>query len=584
MGAKSHVLGDFVGFWHDIFLYFPKYIIFVIQKTIKTMEYFIKLFESSVKECWDMPALRDYKESGVTYGQLAADIETIQLYFRKAGLKPGDKIAINARSSANWAKTFMAAVSGGYVAVELFNGYTPHDTQALVNHSDTRILFTERLIYKEMDFEQMPALLGVIDLKSGELLDSRDGFEECYSSRYELFAQAHPNGFAPSDVDYPQREMDEICAIMYTSGSTGFPKGVMLTVGNFSANVDVLPKRFPYRKGDNFVSVLPYCHIFGLTFDMITTLCHGMHLVVLYIPPVPANLRPAFVQYKPRVFFTVPLVLRKMIDETIGEFVNSKTGKARLANYQDNPDFCEALKTILLSAMGGNIEVFVTGGAAIPDQIEQLLAVKLKAPFVTAYGMTECAPCIALGRIGHYKLKSVGEYVSEHIDLQIDSVDPRRIAGEVLVKGDCVFPGYYKNQKATDAVFTEDGWFHTGDLGTVDKEGTLFLVGRSKSMILSSNGQNIYPEEIEVVLNNMPFVAESLIVSRKEKLVALVVPDQNALADAGTDAESLTQMMDSNLNSLNKIVPAYSMVSSYEIVYEPFAKTPKGSIKRFLYA
>ena len=547
------------------------------------MEYFIKTFEKTVKRCWDKPALDEFRTSSITYGQLAADIEKIHLYLKAAGLKPGDKVAVNARSSANWAKTFMATVSGGYVAVELFNGYTPHDTQALVNHSDSRLLFTEKLIFKDMDFEQMPALLGAIDLKSGELLASRNGFAEVYESRDELYAKTYPDGLEPENVNYPDRSMDELCGIMYTSGSTGFPKGVMLTVRNFSANVDLIPSHFPYREGENYVSVLPYAHIFGLTYDMVTPLCTGMHLVVLYVPPVPANLKPALREFRPKVFFAVPLILRKMIDESIGEFINSKTGKAKLAAYESNPDFCEALRTIFISAMGGDIEVFVTGGAAIPDQIEQMLAVKLATPFVTGYGMTECAPTISLGHVGAYKLKSVGEVVTEHIDLKIDSAYPTKIAGEVLVKGDCVFTGYYKNQEATDAVFTKDGWFRTGDLGTMDKDGTLFLVGRSKSMILSSNGQNIYPEEIEVVLNNMPFIAESLIVSRKEKLVALIVPDQNALADAGTDAESLTQIMDANLASLNKIVPAYSLVSSYEIQYESFAKTPKGSIKRFLY-
>ena len=547
------------------------------------MEYFIRTFENTVRRCWDRPALSEYRTTDETYGQLAADIETIHLYFRAAGLRVGDKIAINARSSANWIKVFMAAVSGGYVAVELFNGYTAKDAQALVDHSDSRLLFTEKAMFKDMDFSRMPQLLGAIDLKSGELLASRGDFAEVYAQRDQLFVQAHPEGMTPGDVHYGERAMDDLCAIMYTSGSTGFPKGVMLTVGNFSANIDMVPHHCPYREGDNYVSVLPYAHIFGLTFDAIAPLCFGMHLVVLYVPPVPSNLKPALRQYKPRVFFAVPLILRKMIDDTIGEFVNSKSGRAKLDNWQDNPDFCAALRTIFMEGMGGGIEEFVTGGAAIPDRIEQLLAVKLKTPFVTGYGMTECAPLISVGHLGSYKLKSVGEYVSEHVETRIDSSDPHTVAGELLVRGDVVFKGYYKNQEATDAVFTADGWFHTGDLGTIDNDGTLFLVGRCKSMLLSSNGQNIYPEEIEVVLNNLPFVAESLIVSRNEKLVALVVPDQNALADAGTDAESLTQIMDANLAALNKTIPAYSSVSSYEIHYEPFAKTPKGSIKRFLY-
>lgn len=547
------------------------------------MEYFIRTFENTLRNCWDKPALDEYKTSSITYGQLAADIETIHLYFKAAGLEYGDKIAINARSSANWIKTFMAAISGGYVAVELFNGYTPKDAQALVHHSDSRILFTEKNIFNGMDFETMPNIMGVIDLHSGELLASRGDFAKIYADRDQLFAVAHPNGFTAADVHYDERPMDELCAIMYTSGSTGFPKGVMLTVRNFSANIDMIPTHCPYHEGDNYVSVLPYAHIFGLTFDGIAPLCFGMHLVVLFVPPVPSNLKPALREFKPRVFFAVPLILRKMIEDTIGEFINSKSGKAKLDNYEQNPDFCDALRTIFMEGMGGNIEEFVTGGAAIPDRIEQLLAIKLKTPFVTGYGMTECAPLISVGHLGSYKLKSVGEYVQEHVSVRFDSKDPEHVAGELLVKGDVVFVGYYKNEEATKAAFTEDGWFHTGDLGTMDKDNTLFLVGRCKSMLLSSNGQNIYPEEIEVVLNNMPFVAESLVVSRNEKLVALIVPDQNALADAGTDADNLTKIMDANLAALNKIIPAYSVVSSYEIQLEPFAKTPKGSIKRFMY-
>lgn len=547
------------------------------------MEYFVKTFENTVRRCWNSPALDEYRTSSETYGQLASDIEKIHTYFEAAGLKRGDKIAINARSSANWIKTFMAAVSGGYVAVELFNGYTARDAQALVDHSDSRLLFTEKTLFKDMDFESMPKLLGVIDLKSGELLASRGSFGMVYEQRDRIFAEAYPGGLMPEDICYPDRPLDDLCAIMYTSGSTGFPKGVMLSVRNFSANIEMIPIHCPYKEGDNYVSVLPYAHIFGLTFDGVAPLCLGMHLVVLYVPPVPSNLKPALREFKPRVFFAVPLILKKMIDETIGEFVNSKTGKAKLEDWQNNPDYCDALKTIFMEGMGGGIEEFVTGGAAIPDKIEQLLAVKLKTPFVTGYGMTETAPLISVGKVGSYKLKSVGEYASEHVNVKIDSIDPQNVAGEVLVRGDVVFSGYYKNDEATKAVFTEDGWFRTGDLGTIDKDGTLFLVGRCKSMLLSSNGQNIYPEEIEVILNNMPFVAESLIVSRNEKLVALIVPDQNELGEAGTDAESLEQIMDANLAGLNKMIPAYSVVSSYEIHLEPFAKTPKGSIKRFLY-
>ena len=547
------------------------------------MEYFIRTFENSIKRCWDRPALDEFHVSSITYGELATEIETIQLYWKAAGLKPGDKVAINARSSANWAKTFMAATSGGYVAVQLFNGYTPDGAQQLVNHSDSRILYTEKAIFDKMDFEKMPQLLGAIDLHSGELLASRGNFGEVYANRNELFSKAYPKGFHKKDLHYIERSMGEVCAINYTSGSTGNPKGVMLTVRNFSANIYLIPRHFPYRGEDNYVSVLPYAHIFGLVYDMMAPLCYGMHLVILFVPPVPTNLKPALREFKPYVFFAVPLILNKLIDDSIGEFIHSKSGSAKLADYKNNEDFCEALATIFIKALGGNIGLFVTGGAAIPEQLEELLTVKLKLPFVTGYGMTECSPTICLGHKDRYKAKSVGEYIDECITAKIDSSDPETIPGEVLVKGDCVFVGYHKNEEATKAAFTQDGWFHTGDIGTMDKDHTVFLAGRCKNMILSTNGQNIFPEEIEVVLNNLQYVAESLIVSRNKKLVALIVPNQNQIADAGIDAETLKRIMVADLETLNKKIPTYSSVSDYVIMKEPFAKTPKGSIKRFMY-
>ena len=550
----------------------------------KTMQHFVKRFEETIKRRWDKPALTEFRNYTLTYSQFAAEVRMIQLLYEAAGLKRGDKIAINARSSGNWGKVFMATVSGGYVAVELFNGFTPKDTQALVDHSDSRILFTEKAIAAKMDFSAMPKVQGVIDTHSGELLFSRGNFAEIFKRRYELLSKAYPEGLKPDDICFPETDMEDLCAIMYTSGSTGFPKGVMLSIRNFSSQVEYVPGIYPYREGDNYVSLLPYAHIFGLSFDLIMPICIGLHLVVLFVPPIPANLKPAMMQYKPKVFFSVPLVLGKMIENSIGEFISSKTGKAKLDDYENNPDFCQALNIILNQALGGNLEVFVTGGAAIPEHFETLLAKKLKLPFVTGYGMTESAPTITLGRLGDYKLKSCGKLVEGCVEGKWDSPDPENITGELLIRGNAVFKGYYKNDAATKAAFTEDGWFHTGDMGTMDKEGNVTLSGRCKSMLLGTNGQNIYPEEIEVVLNGLPFVAESLIVSRDEKLAALIVPNQDALGDAGTDAEGLKNLMTANISALNKIIPGYSQVASYELRYEPFAKTPKGSIKRFLYS
>ena len=492
------------------------------------MQYFIKTFEESVKSCWGNPALNDYKSEALTYGELARKIETWHLIWKAAGLKEGDKISLNARSSSNWATTFMAATSGGYVSCQLFNGFTPADTQKMVNHSDTKILFTEKAIFDGMNFNEMPQLIAAIDMKNMELLASRNNFADIYARAEELFAEAHPDGWSAEDVKYIDRDMDDLCCLNYTSGSTGTPKGVMLTVRNISSNVDLIPRYFPYRRGDNYLSILPFAHIFGMLYDMTACLCTGMHLTILCLPPAPTILKDAMQSVSPCTVMMVPLVLKKMAEYSAVEILSDKANSELIKN---SPEYYALLRSRMMANLGGKVEIIVTGGAALPEELEKMLIEKLQLPLVTGYGMTECGPTITLGKLGKYKLKSCGILV-DCMQIEIDSPNPHEIVGEVLVKGSNTFVGYYKNPEADKEVFTENGWFRTGDLGTIDEENNLFLVGRNKSLLLGSNGENVYPEEIEVKLNVLPYVAESLIVQRGEKFIALIVPNADMIAAA----------------------------------------------------
>lgn len=547
------------------------------------MKNFIKEFENTLKQRWNELAVGDYGGHHDTYAEMAEKIAVMHEMWQAAGLNKGDKIAISARSSKAWAETFFGAITGGYVSVQLFPGFLPADTMSLVIHSDASILYIEKPSFTNMDFDKMPKLMGVIDILSGELLAARGKFSKAYASAEEIYRKNYPSGISVDQVSYHIMDMDDVCAIMYTSGSTGNPKGVMLTIRNFSANVDEIPRRFPYKAGDNYLSILPFAHIFALETDCILPLTLGLHLTILWVPPIPMNIKKAMCELKPKILMSVPLIMSKFVDWTIGEIIGSESGKAKLQDAENNQEFCTKLHDMIMEALGGNIEGFATGGAAIPHEIESLLAFKLKMPFLTGYGMTECAPLICCGTIGKYKSKSCGSKLEGYADIRYDSPDPKHIAGEIQVKGDCVFVGYYKNPEATAAVMTSDGWFRTGDMGTTDDEGTVYIVGRCKNMLLSTNGQNIYPEEIEVVLNGLPYVAESLVVQRGNRLYALIVPQAEIVTQDNLSAESLDAVMKHNIVKLNSLIPDYSAISGFELVMDAFAKTPKGSIKRFMY-
>ena len=548
------------------------------------------LFEESVKKHWSAPALSDYQVRTKTYGELAQDIARLQLMWQAMGLQQGDKVAINAKSSVHWSEVFLATLTGGYVSVQLYNAFLPADVQQLVNHSDSKILYTEKKSFASMAFDEMPNVVAIFDTDTLELLAATDEARRAYEQADALLAAAYPQGYSATDVHFHHRDLDEVCAIMYTSGSTGNPKGVMLTARNFSWNVEAFQKHIPYCAGDNYVSILPYAHIFGLTCDLITPMCTGMHTIILGRLPIPSVVVEIMQAYSPKIFFAVPLVLAKMVEYTVGAEMQSAEGQEKLAHYTEHPDYCRMLREKVMAALGGKIEVFATGGAAIPPAIEQLLAFRIGMPFITGYGMSECAPLLSLGHVGRYKAKSCGETI-ESLQVRIASPDPEHIPGEFQVKGECVFAGYYKNPEATAEAFTEDGWFRTGDLGTLDQDSTLFLVGRCKNMLLSTNGQNIYPEEIEVLLNSLPGVQESVVVQREHLLHAIIVPKEEERTHPAPPYEGreispveqqLNALMEENLQNLNSRLPQYAQVKTFELRFEPFAKTPKGSIKRYL--
>ena len=528
-------------------------------------------FASTVAKCWNMPAIDDYRVRSLTYGDLAREIMRLRLLWSSLGLRRGDKIALNAKSSSSWAAVFLATQLGGYVAVQIFKGFTPDDTRGLVNHSRSRLLYTEKSIFENMDFDAMTDLLAAIDTNTGEVLACREEYREAFESIEGRFNQLYPEGLTADDFTAAESSLDDLAAIMYTSGSTGNPKGVMLTNRNLSANIHIIPDHFPYREGDKYVSVLPYSHIFGLVYDMLMPLTIGMHLVVLGMPPAPVNLIPALNTYRPRVFFAVPLILEKLVHSTIGNYL------------KEGGHPWSSLSSIFMGALGGNLELLVSGGAAIDENLEKLLLDNLKVPFVTGYGMTEAAPTIALGEFGDYRKHECGKVVREILEVKIDSADGAGIPGEILIKGPAVFKGYYRNEEATRAAFTSDGWFKTGDMAILENGSRVFMVGRCKNMILRSNGHNVFPEEIEVILNHLPYVAESIVIEKNGKLMAIIVPDSDSVANDCIGAKSLASIMDKNLKHLNSRIPKYSSVSSYKLQYEPFAKTPKGTIKRFMY-
>lgn len=545
-------------------------------------KHYLAYLQDTIRSHWDRLAMTDLDgENKYTYAELAAAIEKLHVTWREIGIKEGDKIALCGRNCANWGLLFLAAESYKAVVVSILPDFTAEGIYSLVDHSEATLLYVGPNVKKKIDTTQMKGLKGVIFMDDFSIIDASDAFRKKYEGAEAAFKKAFPDGVKKEDVVYPTDNFDELAVINYTSGSTGNPKGVMLTHLNLSGNVEFACQRIPHKPGDKVLSMLPIAHMFGLMFEFIYQICDGAEVYFLTQAPTPTVLMKAFAQVKPFMILTVPLVVEKIIKKGVLPKISTPTMKILWKTPILKNIVRKKVKEGLDKIFGGELRYLIIGGAALNGEVEQVLH-DIKYQYCVGYGMTECGPLISYEDWWRYSFHSCGKELPQ-CRVRIDSEDPTGKDGEIQVKGINVMVGYYKNDEATKAVFTEDGWMRTGDLGVLDKEGNIYIHGRSKNMILGASGQNIYPEELEDKLNSMPCVAESIVVDRDHKLVALVFPDTSADGKKLLGTKSLTQQMEENRVAVNKDLPQYSQISSVELVAQEFEKTPKRSIKRFLY-
>lgn len=545
---------------------------------------FIKLYEKSFIENWDLPALSEYGKPGVmNYSHLATDIAMTHLLFDSIGIKPGDKIALSGKDSAEWVKTYMAVVTYGAVIVPILSDFNPLDITHIVNHSGAELLFISNSIWEHIEPETLLNIKGVMSLDSREVLYEASGVEMHRHLRLlkRRFHKKYPEGYSSLDVRYADRDNSELAEINYTSGTTGFSKGVMLTGENLAGNVCFGLNSELHFRNSRALAFLPLAHAYGCAFDMLTPLAAGSHITLLCKTPSPRVLLKALAEVRPNLVICVPLILEKIYKNQILPMISKGTMRWTLAvPFLDSLIYSKIRKK-LIDAFGGEFEEVIVGGAPLNHEVEEFLN-KIKFPFTVGYGMTECGPLISYTPWRQFIVGSSGKTLPI-MESKVLSDDPENIPGEICVRGTNVMKGYYLNPAATSAVLDKDGWLHTGDMGTRTPDGTLFLRGRSKTMILSASGQNIYPEEIEAKLNNMPFVAESLVLDRDGKLVALVYPDFEAADKIGISIADMDSAMENVRKELNKLVAPYEQISKIVLMPNEFEKTPKRSIKRFLY-
>ena len=549
-------------------------------------ENFIKLYEKSFRENWDLKCLTDYGEATTfTYGEVAKEIARIHLIFKHCQLRRGDKVAIIGKNNTRWCISFLATITYGAIVVPILQDFNPSDVHYIINHSESSFLFTSDLIWERLEEEKLPDIRGVFSLTDFRCLYQRDGESIQYYLRHleEDMQATYPQGFSKEDVTYTDLENDKVMLINYTSGTTGFCKGVMLTGNNLAGNVVYGIRSELLKRQENVLSFLPLAHMYGCAFEFLTAVAVGTHVTLLGKTPSPKILLTAFEEVKPNLIITVPLVIEKIYRNTILPLIQKTSMKMALSIPMLNAQIYAQIRTKLVDALGGCFKEVIIGGAALNPDVEEFFH-KIKFPFTVGYGMTECAPLISHQYWDEFVPTSSGKLLEGFLEARISKADPTTGIGELEVRGENVMKGYYKNEDATREAFTEDGWLRTGDLGTIDDDHNIYLRGRTKTMILGSNGQNIFPEELESRLNNLPFVLESLVVESNKKLVALVYPDFDGLNSLGLNTpESLKAIMDQNLENLNKSVGSYEKVSRIQIFPTEFEKTPNRSIKRYLY-
>ena len=543
---------------------------------------FIDYIEQSIIKNWDKDALTDYKGITLQYKDVARKIAKFHIVLESAGIQPGDKIAVCGRNSAHWGVTFLATITYGAVIVPILHEFKADNIHNIVNHSEAKLLFVGDQAWENLNEDAMPLLEGIASLTDFTALVSRnEKLTYAFEHRNAIYGQRYPKNFRPEHICYRKDRPEELAIINYTSGTTGYSKGVMLPYRSIWSNVAYCFEMLPVKAGDHIVSMLPMGHVFGIVYDFLYGFSAGAHIYFLTRMPSPKIIAQSFAEIKPRVISCVPLIVEKIIKKDILPRVDSKIGKLLLKVPIVNDKIKSLARQAAMEIFGGNFDEIIIGGAPFNAEVEAFLK-KIGFPYTIAYGMTECGPIICSSRWETLKLASCGK-ATTRMEVRIDSPDPKTHAGEIVCRGMNMMLGYYKNPEATAQIIDANGWLHTGDLGTIDDEGYVTVRGRSKNLLLTSSGQNIYPEEIESKLNNMPYVAESLIVLQHDKLVALIYPDFDDAFAHGLQQADIIKVMEANRVELNQQLPNYSQISKVKIHFEEFEKTAKKSIKRFMY-